>query len=240
MYCYNISDYAQILTKHLPVPSCCCGSYYLRVLENPVVLVLYQRCKNASKRLQKLNCQLLCIIISTDEHFVSRLTLAPRSFGPSFLALQSKNIFQLHFSFTRWCVPKHRAIPAVVLPYFSKITLEGRLALVNWDGFWLLLKPLKISLHRTWPHSVLLSKGGFYKWKHEDASAVLAIKPHFVYPPETQPFNPRHSLGDMLGPAFCFWGSKLQKGFLSTCNICAVMQWELLTWLLVTSWQLRN
>lgn len=64
-----------------------------------MVLVLYQSCKNAFQMLEKLNCQLLCIIISTDEHFVSRLMLALHSFMPSFLAMQSKTIFQLHISF---------------------------------------------------------------------------------------------------------------------------------------------
>lgn len=50
-------------------------------------LVLYQSCKNALKMLEKLSCQLLYIIICTEECFVSRLTFTPDSFRPSFLLM---------------------------------------------------------------------------------------------------------------------------------------------------------
>lgn len=65
-------------------------TYCLRILEEKVLYLFfttYPSCKNTLKLLVKLNCQLLSIIICTDEHFVSRLSLTPDSFRPSFLVM---------------------------------------------------------------------------------------------------------------------------------------------------------
>lgn len=92
-----------------------------------MVFVLCQSCKNALKMLVKLSCQLLCIFISTDVHFVSRLTLAPHSFGPSFLAVQSKKIrFPVAYLIDKRVSPKTQSHSSSCAVLFLKYYLGGK------------------------------------------------------------------------------------------------------------------